>query len=57
MCNIAADVLFSKLSVLKLGMSCVVYSHNDRLGRMWTYNFAGGSEFQLLLQDAKGSEL
>lgn len=56
MCNIATDVLFSKFGVLKLGMSCVVYSHKDRLGKMWTYNFAGGSEFHLLLQDAEGSE-
>ena len=39
----------------KFGTSCV-YNHKHKLGRMWIYNFAGESEFRLLLQDAKGLE-
>jgi hypothetical protein len=39
-----------------MGTSCVVCNHKRRLGRMWSYNFAGKSEFCLLLQDAEGLE-
>jgi hypothetical protein len=35
-------------------VSSIIVSH--RLGRMWSWNFVGKSEFRLLLQDAKGSE-
>jgi len=44
-------VLFSELDMLKLGTSCVVCNRNHTLGRMWTQNFSGKSEFRLLVQN------
>jgi hypothetical protein len=51
--DVSNGVLFSELNVLNLGTSCVIYNHNHTLGRMWTSDFAGKSEFRLLLQNAK----
>jgi hypothetical protein len=49
-------VLCAEWAVLELGTLCVACNHDDKLGRMWTENFADENGFRLLLQDAKGLE-
>jgi hypothetical protein len=39
-----------------MGTSCVVGDHKIRFGRIWNKNFAGKSEFHLLLQGTEGLE-
>ena len=48
--------MFAELAALELGTLCVACNHDDRLGRLWTENFADESGFHLLLQDAVGLE-